>query len=407
MRSFEQHFGDVVIDYLTLTFQTNEMFMSLWSTCLDEFEIGEYRLVPTREYSFEFAFKIYHQSEETPIGSIKFNNPSHKWDNYIHIQYSNHVFYDQDKLQYALQTGDALGLTFLCVARIDLAIDLPKNIMSTIRKTMRSETVVPVINNKCCWDRRTTIKNCFVVGDVTRERVKVNSLYIHNANKTLCVKSYNKLNEIKKVRRDGDENYKQYIIDYYGGKVKSLHRLEVSAIGKYLYDFQLALTPENILDQEFLQALYYEFLGRVISFSTVGTCGGHYRSRIPITWSSLLGLPSNNNNITSYANIYSKKENYVIDAWNDTNDCCAWFEQEIPVAKTQHMDQEQNSIDSLSETIFCGLYKTSKIENRSDRPDTIHLEAIGHEQNSGIKSTKTTKKHGFSDEEIDAILNTT
>lgn len=405
MRSFEQHFGDVVIDYLTLTFQTNQMFMSSLSAYSEEVEILGYRFVPTREYSFEFAFKIYLQSEEIPIGSIKFNNPSHKWDNYIHIQYCNHIFYDRHKLQHVLQIGYALGLTFLCVARIDLAIDLPKNIMSIIRKTMRSETAVPVINNKCCWDRKATIKNCFVVGDITRDRVKINSFYAHNANKNLCVKSYDKLNEIKKVRREGDDDYKQYIIDYYGGKVKSLHRLEVSAIGKYLYDFPLALTPENILDQEFLQVLYYEFLGRVISFSTVGVCGGHYRSRTPITWSSLLGLPSNNNNITSYANIYNKKEKYEIDAWNNVDDCCDWFEQDTSITKTQDIDQEKSDEgDSLNEAIFYGANKI--LENRNNKQNNIHLEAIVNEQNSGIKSTKTTKKHGFSDEEIDAILNT-
>ena len=407
MRSFAQHFGDVVIDYLTLTFQKNEMFMSSLLKCSDEIEIFDHRFISTRERGFEYAFKIYSASDSSPIGVLKFNNPSHTWDNNIHIQYSNHIFYDCDKLKYALHIGDMLGLSFLCVARIDLALDLPFNIVSRIRQTMKSEHFVPVINNKCCWDRKDIIQNCFVVGNITRERVKINSLYVHNANKTLIVKSYNKLNEIREIRRNGDVNYKQYIIDYYGGKIKSLYRLEVSANGKYLYDFPISLTLENIHDQEFLRALYYELLGRVISFSTVGISkSGNCRSRKPISWSSLIGMPSNNNNITYYANIYARKVNNVMGVWDNTNDCCERLDKERSIGvKVEFVDPEQNSISNgLCRNVFGGREKLNNGEYRMTLIDRAFEEIPIPECSSKIKTTEKQRSYGFTDEWIDEIF---
>lgn len=301
--SSRNNLGRVVIDYLTLTYHPDEDFVRSLTAYNDEFERGQFHFAPTKAHGFEYAFNISMPSDTLPICVIKFNSPLNQWDNYIHISISNHVFYDAPTLERAVYVGRSLDLKYLGTARIDLAVDKSNNLLTLIRRQIKQYDTVPIVNNRCVWDRDEVIRNSFAIGKLTRNRVKVKSLYVHNSNKSLVLKCYDKLAEISDGRAStGDEGYKQYILDYYGNPRKSLHRLEVSATNKFLYDFPVKITPELILDQGFLQVLYYQLVSRLLSFSTVSVVKGEYRSRKPIAWSSLLGLPGNDNNITSYTN---------------------------------------------------------------------------------------------------------
>lgn len=311
-RKVSPNLGKVVIDWLELSYQNNLAFKEDIITLESETTWRGYRIIPTRSYGYEYAFDVYWSfGDTTPVAQIKFNVHAKRKDYRIVVAINNRIFYaPKQELSDALLIGEKLGLVYNNIRRIDLAIDLPKDITRIINQYQHKKDIALRVNGKCVWEDNADTGLLFIANG-NRKRNKLNEFFVHTSNKSASLKSYDKIKEIadKRVNRIyGIGGYKDYILDYYDRPDK-LYRLEVSARGRFIYDFIQRKKISNIVmsrmlcDETWLASLFHDWLSAILSFSHFSVSKtGKYRSRGGVSWNEILGAPCITSiNYTQYA----------------------------------------------------------------------------------------------------------
>lgn len=298
MSKLSSNLGKVVIDWLELSYNNDALFKEEIIKIESEAIWRGYRIVPTRSYGYEYAFDVYWPFSDTPFAQIKFNLHAKRKDYHIVVGINNRIFYaPKQDFTDALLIGEKLGLVYNNIRRLDLAIDLSKDITRIINQYQHKKNIALRVNGKCIWkDNADTGMLFFANGN--RKRNKLNGFVLHTSNNSASLKSYDKIKETtdKKNNRKYGSGYKDYILDYYNHPDR-LYRLEVSARGRFIYDFiqrkeiSSGLMFRMLCDEAWLTSLFHDWLSSILSFSRFSVSKtGEYRSRGGVKWNQILGV---------------------------------------------------------------------------------------------------------------------
>lgn len=256
------------IDKLEITYQATQQVRDALAAIEDRKVINEITVVRDKPLQYQNMFhlfgKDYSEKQgvfEREIGTLYFGSFNQNRQ-YIYINFDNSALYDTYLLASRFYVGEALGLDFLRVSKIDLALDLNINVVRRINRIYRDEALSLVISNKCRKSMDEIVNEVLHIAKGTRKvPMKYRSFYIKN--KSLTMRCYNKSKEIEK-------NHKDYIPNI-SGKLP-MYRLEVSlanhkTIVKTLS--QLGVTHEEevyskLQSKDFLFSLFLTTLNRLI-----------------------------------------------------------------------------------------------------------------------------------------------
>ena len=231
-------------------------------------EITIRRVEKPKHYLHEFLlfgkdFTDERGEYERPIGVLYFGSHNENRP-HIYINYHNAVLYDAYMLASRFYVEEALGLDYLRVSKIDIALDLNRNIVSRFYRLYRDEAYSLVILNKRYKDIDESVKEVLHISTGTRKRpFKNRSFFIENKDKSLGLRCYNKSEELT-------ESEKDYIPNV-SGKLP-MYRLEVSLgnhknIAKTLALLGVYHAEElysKLQTEDFLLSLFLATLNRLI-----------------------------------------------------------------------------------------------------------------------------------------------
>lgn len=238
------------VDRLELTYQSNESLkLVLSDTEVSEFAFGNLRLLreQSRLYSHEFLimgtdYDEEHGETERPIGTLYFGSPNPNRQ-YIYLLFENAALYDEYLLASRFYVESVLGLEFLRVSKIDIAVDFNFNVVNRFYRLFKNPDYDLIINGKKVADIRTTIPEVMhIAGNTNRKRPFAHHMpVVKNVNGSMLMRAYDKSKEIE------EESGKEYIKENAG--FNRLYRLEVSLgchkVVKKVLD-TLALTDEEL-----------------------------------------------------------------------------------------------------------------------------------------------------------------
>jgi len=259
------------IDKLEITYQATQQVRDALAAIEERKVINEITVVRVEkplQYQHEFHLfgKDYNEVQgvfERQIGVLRFGSINLNRQ-HIYINFQNAALYDTYLLASRFYVEDALGLDFLRVSKIDLALDLNINVVRRINRIYRDEALSLVILNKCYKTMDETVNEVLHIAKGTRKTpMKNRSFYIVSKNKSLMLRCYNKSAEL-------EESHKDYIPNI-SGKMP-MYRLEVSLANHKTIVKTLAqlgvLHEEDVYSklqsEDFLFSLYLTTLNRLI-----------------------------------------------------------------------------------------------------------------------------------------------
>lgn len=262
---------NISLDKLEITYQGKQEVRDALAAIKESMVINEITVVRVempKHYQYEFLLfgKDYTDERgefERPIGVLYFGSVNQNRP-HIYINYHNAVLYDEFMLATRFYVEEALGLEYLRVSKIDIALDLNRNIVSRFYRLYRDEAYSLVILNKKYKGIDESVKEVLHISTGTRKRpFKNRSFFIENKDKSLGLRCYNKSEELT-------ESEKDYIPNV-SGKLP-MYRLEVSLrnhknIAKTL-DLLGVNNAEELYSQlqteDFLLSLFLTTLNRII-----------------------------------------------------------------------------------------------------------------------------------------------
>lgn len=259
------------IDKLEITYQATQQVRDALAAIEERKVINEVvvkRVEKPLQYQHEFLLfgKDYNEEQgvfERQIGVLYFGSLNQNRQ-YIYINFDNAVLYDTYLLASRFYVEEALGLDFLRVSKIDLALDLNINVVRRINRIYRDDSLSLVILNKRYESMDETVNEVLHIAKGTRQTpMKNRSFYIVSKHKSLMLRCYNKSAELK-------ESHKDYI-PIISGKLP-MYRLEVSlanhkTIAKTLAKLGVTYEEEvysKLQSEDFLFSLFLTTLNRLI-----------------------------------------------------------------------------------------------------------------------------------------------
>ena len=262
---------NISLDKLEITYQGKQEVRDALAAIKESMVINEITVVRVempKHYQYEFLLfgKDYTDERgefERPIGVLYFGSVNQNRP-HIYINYHNAVLYDEFMLATRFYVEEALGLEYLRVSKIDIALDLNRNIVSRFYRLYRDEAYSLVILNKKYKGIDESVKEVLHISTGTRKRpFKNRSFFIENKDKSLGLRCYNKSEELT-------ESEKDYIPNV-SGKLP-MYRLEVSLanyknIAKTLALLDVCNAEElysKLQTEDFLFSLFLATLNRLI-----------------------------------------------------------------------------------------------------------------------------------------------
>lgn len=238
------------VDRLEITYEINESLkLVLSDTEESELVFGNLRLVreQSRLYTHEFLimgtdYDEEHGEAERPIGTLYFGSPNPNRQ-YIYLLFENAALYDEYLLASRFYVESVLGLEFLRVSKIDVAVDFNFNVVNRFYRLFKDPDYDLIINGKKVADIRTTIPEVMhIAGNTNWKRPFAHHTpVVKNANGNMLMRTYDKSKEIE------EESSKEYIRENVG--FNRLYRLETSLgshkVVKKVLD-TLAMTDEEL-----------------------------------------------------------------------------------------------------------------------------------------------------------------
>ena len=268
MKSFKYN---ISLDKLELTYQASQQVRDALATIEESKVINEITVVRVEEpkhYQYEFLlydkdYDVERGEYNRAIGVLYFGSLN-KNRQHIYINYNNAVLYDNFLLASRFYVEEALNLHFYRVSKIDIALDLNRNVITRFYRLYRDEAYSLVILNKRYKDLDESVKEVLHISTGTRKRpFKNRSFYIENKDKSLALRCYNKSEELT-------DSEKEYIPNV-SGKLP-MYRLEVSLanhknVAKSLSQLGVFDADEvysKLQNEEFLFSLFLITLDRLI-----------------------------------------------------------------------------------------------------------------------------------------------
>lgn len=262
---------NISLDKLEITYQASQQVRDALATIEESKVINEItvvRIEKPQHYQHEFLlfgkdYSVERGEYVRAIGVLFFGSVNEN-RKHIYISYNNAALYDTYMLATRFYVEAALGLEFYRVSKLDIALDLNRNVITRFYRLYRDETYSLVILNKCYKDLDESVKEVLHISTGTRKRpFKNRSFYIENKDKSLALRCYNKTAELS-------ESEKEYIPNV-SGKLP-MYRLEVSLanhknIVKSLSQLGVYDADEvycKLQNEEFLFSLFLTTLDRLI-----------------------------------------------------------------------------------------------------------------------------------------------
>lgn len=259
------------LDKLEITYQASQQVRDALATIEESKVINEITIVRVEKphhYQHEFLlygkdFSVERGEYVRAIGVLFFGSLNENRQ-HIYINYNNAALYDTYMLASRFYVEEALNLHFYRVSKIDIALDLNRNVITRFYRLYRDEAYSLVILNKRYKDLDESVKEVLHISTGTRKRpFKNRSFYIENKDKSLALRCYNKSVELS-------ESEKEYIPNV-SGKLP-MYRLEVSLanhknVAKSLSQLGVFDADEvysKLQNEEFLFSLFLTTLDRLI-----------------------------------------------------------------------------------------------------------------------------------------------
>lgn len=221
----------------------------------------------SRHYYNEFEIWCYDYNEtkglySRMVGYLNFESPNpHRGE--IYINYCNEALYSDFIIGARFYLEEVLNLKFLRISKLDIAADFNFNIQRYILKSYKDLDYELLINGEVVNESCVHGVGVYA-GNNPRNRLFAKpSLDFANKNKTLTMRVYDKLKEIK------EESNKTYILERDG--FTRIYRVEMTCKNhKVLYKslVRLGLSDEDLYsmldDHNVLQKLFTDLMNRLV-----------------------------------------------------------------------------------------------------------------------------------------------
>lgn len=262
---------NISLDKLEITYQASQQVRDALATIKESKVINEITIVRVEKpqhYQHEFLlfgkdYSVERGEYIRAIGVLFFGSLNENRQ-HIYISYNNAALYDTFMLAARFYVEAALGLEYYRVSKLDIALDLNRNVITRFYRLYRDETYSLVILNKRYNELDESVKEVLHISTGTRKRPFMNrSFYIENKDKSLALRCYNKSVELS-------ESEKEYIPNV-SGKLP-MYRLEVSLanhknIAKSLSQLGIYDADEvycKLQNEDFLFSLFLTTLNRLV-----------------------------------------------------------------------------------------------------------------------------------------------
>ena len=219
---------------------------------------------------------------------------------FMYLTVSNRVFYDPlttvggkkiSLLAILPNILEALHLEIHSVAAVDICVDGNINLRKHILKTLKDDSLVPIVNGLAIIDKRKPIQGYLKIYEGSRTgQVGKPSLYFKSEH--IVINCYNKLRELK-----AQGGTKDYIIDYNGwGQKGKMHRLEVRSKSAPIKTFCRSECISymqflvNLSDEAFRYRLFEWLTDKVLHFNTVEAYEKHKCDRRTLLHIAIRGV---------------------------------------------------------------------------------------------------------------------
>ncbi|MCR5039490.1 MAG: hypothetical protein K6A94_09160 [Bacteroidales bacterium] len=216
------------VDRLEITYKANEPLQQMLSDIKDDVKIDALRLVreKSRYYTHEFLVlgSDYDETQgeiERPMGHLRFGSPNPNRQ-FIYFVFENAALYSEYLLASRFYIEDALGLEFMRVSKLDVAVDFSFNVVNRFYRVFKNPDYDLIINGVKVKDIQSVVPDVVhIAGNTTRKRPFArHTPVIRNADGNMLMRAYDKGREID------EESHKDYIRESAG--FKRLYRIEVS-----------------------------------------------------------------------------------------------------------------------------------------------------------------------------------
>ncbi len=223
-----EHGFTINVDRLELTYEKNEPLQQKLSDIKDELKIDALRLVRenSRYYSHEFLVlgSDYEETQgvvERPMGHLHFGCPNPNRQ-FIYFVFENASLYSEYLLASRFYIEDALGLEFMRVSKLDVAIDFNFNVVNRFYRVFKNPDYDLIINGVKVKGIQSVVSDVLhIAGNTTRKRPFArHTPIIKSADGNMLMRAYDKGREID------EESHKDYIRESAG--FKRIYRIEVS-----------------------------------------------------------------------------------------------------------------------------------------------------------------------------------
>lgn len=244
----------------------------------DYIEFDCFHLIKSNEDSnYKIKYEIWvdefedNQVKRILFGHIYFGS-YRKFKKNLYISVANNIFYRDNTITDIYYIEQALNLKFIGVNKLDIALDVNKNIIDRFYEIYKDVKYIPIIFKKRYKNRNVDIKQVINITNGSRKNPHKNkSIYLKNKEGGLTLALYNKFKEIT-----DNNSEKSYIIENW--KHNKLFRLEIRTSGHILKDTLTNLGISNeelyyrIFNKDILFNIYQNLLNRIIRIEYKNKC---------------------------------------------------------------------------------------------------------------------------------------
>jgi len=283
--------SSISIDRLKLCYTVDTTIAKQISENKTVWNLGEYQVTPTSP-----------QPPHLVSFNIKFPDPSKKngWFDYCNMSFGNRLdsmeeilkqeseqkqrvwFNFSNRTLYTpLSDGneisiakklytitDSLYMDLNNITKLELAFDSTRNFATRIKRAIRNDEFVPIVNGTARKNMKEIIKDVIYIHTSDRKRYKTLSVYVRpKGDRTIELKAYNKSEEIKHSTK--------YYIRQFTGMPENFHRIEIAVQNEAVKEFlkirkmDVKTFYNGILsDTNFRKDAYLYFSRRLLRFQT-------------------------------------------------------------------------------------------------------------------------------------------
>lgn len=234
----------------------------------NDFEFGKTKLLRRQDPSnrYRHSYKVYY--DKYLMGTLEFSLYNNGiYTNMLRFSVDNEVFYN-GMLKYIPSVLNNLNLKINNFKQLDIAIDSYKyNAEQIIRCNMLDKNNNVKLFGKVISDRNKYLnERVFFNGGSLNNPYDQRSLQFKGKDGRKELFIYNKKREIDKVSN------KEYILKFHkerNPKFRNIYRAEVrlgyEEISRYSKKIKRTITFEDLLDSQFLNDMFFEYLNRIIT----------------------------------------------------------------------------------------------------------------------------------------------